>query len=115
MTSRAPASLLVRFFDSFLQERSIRWLLALGMLILLGSSLLLVSPQLQHATPVWKYVIFLGYTAALFAAGEWAYHRLALRKTGTVLHGLTVLLVPILFLAAGWGLEKEHTALDAAT
>ena len=33
-------SLLLRFFDSFLQERSIRWLLALGMLILLGSSLL---------------------------------------------------------------------------
>jgi hypothetical protein len=111
-----PASppLLVRFCDSFLQERGIRWVLALGVLVLLGSSLLLVTAKWEHATAVWKYVIFLGYTAALFGAGEWAYHRLGLRRTGLVLQGLTVLLVPILFLGLGWGLAEERDGFALA-
>jgi hypothetical protein len=112
--SRSPL-LLMRFFDSFLQERSIKWVLALGMVILLGSSLLLVTAQWHNATPVWKYVIFLGYTVALFGAGEWTYHRLGLRRTGTVLQGLIALLVPILFLALDRVLEDQLTALNVAT
>src|SRR5215470_13715723 len=97
----ASPSLLMRFLDGFLQERSIKWLLAIGVLILLGSSLVLVTAQWHHCPPHWKYVVFLSYTAALFGAGDWTYLRLGLRRTGTVLHGLTVLLVPILFLALG--------------
>jgi hypothetical protein len=107
-------SLLLRFFDSFLHERSIRWLLALGMVILLGSSLVLVTAQWQHTTPIWKYAIFLGYTAATFASGTWAYHRLGLRRTGNGLLGLTVLLIPLLFLGLGWARDDVHASLDAA-
>jgi hypothetical protein len=99
----SSVALLLRFVDGFLQERSIRWMLALGVFILLGSSLLLVTIQWHDAAHVWKYLIFLAYTASLFGNGEWTYHRLGLRRTGTVLQALTVLLVPILFLALNWG------------
>jgi hypothetical protein len=92
----------IRFCDSFLQDRNIKWMLAVGMFILLGSSLFLVTTQWENYTPLWQYLVFLGYTAAIFGAGQWTYHRLGLRRTGTVLQGLTVLLLPILFLVLAW-------------
>jgi hypothetical protein len=83
--------------DAFFQEDNIKWLLGLGVCILLGSSLRLVTLHWQENTPVWKYLILLAYTGGVFALGEFGYHRLGLRKTGTVLTSLTVLLIPISF------------------
>jgi hypothetical protein len=105
-----PRSFLVRFCDSFLQDRNIKWMLAVGMLILLGSSLLLVTTHWDAYTPSWKYVIFLGYTAVIFGLGEWARQRLALPRTATVLQVLTVLLVPITFLVLHW-VQREQAGL----
>jgi hypothetical protein len=103
MSSQPQAtSLVVRFMDAFLQERNIKWVLAVGVLILLGSSLLLVMPHWNEYTPLWQDLIVLGYTAAIHGAGQWSYHRLGLRRTGTVLQGLTVLLIPILFVVIHW-------------
>src|SRR6266446_2628542 len=99
--TRSP-SLLVRFLDGFLQERSIKWVLAVGMLILLGSSLLLVTTHWETYTPVWKYLILLSYTATIHAGGQWCGYRLGLRRTGTVLQALTVLSIPVLFLVLHW-------------
>lgn len=92
----------LRFFDSFLQEKNIKWLLGTGALILLGSSLMLVTAHWQTYTPVWKYLVFLGYTAGTYGAARITYHSLGLRRTGTFLHALTVLLLPISFVALGW-------------
>jgi hypothetical protein len=103
----AQRSLLVRFCDAFLQERNIKWTLLVGMLILLGSSLLLVSAHWDTYTPLWKYLIFLGYTGLIFAAGEWTRHRLVLPRTATVLQALTVLLLPITFLVLHWVMRKD--------
>src|SRR5437762_7295954 len=103
MSSKSEApSLFIRFLDAFLQERNIKWVLAVGMLILLGSSMLLVTTHWEKYTPLWKYLVLLGYTVALYAGGQWTYHRLGLRRTGTVLQGLIVLLIPILFVALHW-------------
>ena len=52
----------------------------------------------------------LGYTGLIHGAGQWSFHRLGLRKTGTVLMVLTVLLLPVLFFALHW-----VQALTAAT
>ena len=60
------------------------------------------------ANTVWKYLILLGYSAAVFALSEFSYHRLCLRKTGTVLMALTVLLIPLSFLALHW--VRPHEA-----
>lgn len=93
---------LVRFFDAFFQERNIKWMLGLGILILLGSSLMLVTSHWDTYTPVWKYVVMLGYTAAIHGLGQVCYHSLSLRKTGTGLMVLTVGLLPLTFLGVRW-------------
>ena len=95
-------SSLSRFFESFFQERNIRWMLGIGMLILLGSSMMLVKSQWQAYTPFWKYLVLIAYTTAVFLWGEISYFRLGLRKTGTVLQSLTVLLLPMSFAALRW-------------
>lgn len=102
MSSQERQSVLVRFFDSFLQERNIKWVLGVGMLILLGSSLLFVTSHWDSYTPLWKHLVLLGYAAAIHFGGQWTYHRLGLRRTGTVLQGLMVFLIPVLFLALRW-------------
>src|SRR5690349_13213439 len=82
---RAP--LLVRFLDSFLQERNIKWLLGVGVLILLSSTLLPVTMYWNRCAPASQYLILLAYVALLHGAGQWLYHKLGLRRTGTVLQG----------------------------
>ena len=74
---------LLRFLDTFLQEQSIKWMLAVGMLILLGSSLMLVTSHWDSYTPVWKLLVLLGYTAGLHIAGQVTWHSLGLQRTGT--------------------------------
>jgi hypothetical protein len=103
--------LALRFFNRFLDERNIQWILALGMLIVLASSLLLVGWNWHEAgyTPWWKYLTLLGYWGLVNGAGQWGYHHLGLRKTGTVLMALAVLLVPVSFLALRW-LEGNSAA-----
>ncbi len=101
-TDAEPRSPLLRFLDAFLQEGNIKWILGLGMLILFGSSLMLVTTHWASYTPLWKYAILLAYTAGVYVAGQLAYHRLALQKTGTGLMALTVLLMPLTFLAVRW-------------
>lgn len=105
-------NLALSFFDRFLDERNIQWILAIGMLIVLASSLLLVGWNWHEAgfTPWWKYLTLVAYWGLVNGAGEWGYYRLGLRKTGTVLMALAVLLVPISFLALRW---LETTSLGA--
>lgn len=107
--TRSP---LVRFLDSFLQEQNIKWMLGLGMLILLGSSLRLVGAHWDEYTPVWKYATLLAYTGAIFVAGRVSYFRLGLHRTGTMLMSLTVLLVPITFLTLHWIRPSEDLSLS---
>jgi hypothetical protein len=98
---------LLRLMDAFLQEENIKWVLGLGVCILLGSSLRLVTLHWVEYTPVWKYLILVAYSVTIFALGEFSYLRLGLRKTGTVLKALTVLLIPISFLALHWVQPRE--------
>lgn len=92
----------LRLLDAFLQEENIKWMLGLGVCLLLSSSLRLVTLHWSEYTPAWKYLILLGYTGVVFGLGEFGYHRMGLRKTGTFLMSLTVLLIPISFLALHW-------------
>ncbi|MBX3438847.1 MAG: hypothetical protein KF861_15250, partial [Planctomycetaceae bacterium] len=81
----APAedrSPVLRFLDAFLQERNIKWMLGVGVLILLGSSLMLVTSHWSAYTPSWKLLILLAYTACIHGLGQFSEHSLALRKTG---------------------------------
>ena len=104
---------LFRFCDAFFQEQNIKWMLAVGMLILLGSSLMLVTTHWESYAPVWKYLVLLGYTLAIHVAGQGSFHWLGLRKTGTGLMALTVLLIPLSFLAVRWVHPVEALTLTA--
>ncbi len=92
----------LRFLDVFLQEQNIRWMLCLGLMILLGSSLMLVSSQWTTYSIGWRLGVLLGYTAAVHGLGQLTYHSLGLRKTGTGLMALTVLLLPLTFHGLKW-------------
>src|SRR5262249_5033248 len=63
-------------------------------------------------TPIWKYVIFLAYTALIFVAGEWTRHRWVLTRTATVLQVLTVLLLPVTFLVLHWVMRRDPNLVD---
>lgn len=95
-------SFVVRFFDSFLQDRNIKWMLGLGTLILFGSSVKLISTHWNETSAAWKHVILLAYTTAIFVTANQCFWRLGLRTTGTVLKALCVLLLPVTFLAWHW-------------
>jgi hypothetical protein len=92
----------VAFLDSFLQEKNIKWVLTAGMMILLGSSLMMVTRGWNELDATWQYLVIIGYTATIFGAGNWSFHKLGLRKTGTGLLGLSVLLIPLSFVAWFW-------------
>lgn len=100
----------LRFLDSFLQDRNIVWMLGIGTAIFVGSSLFLVARHWAEATPLWKYGILLSYTCGVYGAGEFARRRLALRRTSTVLQALTIVLLPITFVALRW-VEPADAAL----
>ena len=95
-------SSLLEFLDSFLQERNIRWILVAGLAILFGSSVMLVTTHWHEAGPVWKYLVFIGYTAVAFAAGQYVCPKLGLDRTATVLLALVGLLLPVTFIAWRW-------------
>lgn len=97
--SRSPV---LRFLDSFLQDRNIVWMLGIGTAIFVGSSLFLVARHWAEATPLWKYGILLTYTCGVYGAGEFARRRLALRRTATMLQALTIVLLPMTFVALRW-------------
>ncbi|WP_437185324.1 hypothetical protein SH668x_002425 [Planctomicrobium sp. SH668] len=95
-------SIVLRFLDSFLDEKNIKWLLGVGVIILLGSSIRLVSTHWVEYTPTWKYAILLGYTGAVYVSSQLIYFRMGLQRTGTFLMSLTVLLIPLTFFALHW-------------
>jgi hypothetical protein len=113
--SSEQRSPIVRFFETFFQEQNIKWMLGVGMLILIGSSLMLVTSHWDDYTPLWKSVILLAYMAGVHVAGQVSFHSLGLRKTGTVLMSLTVLLIPLSFHALRWnfaeGIVQQSTSL----
>lgn len=92
-------SAIEKFFDSFLQESNIKWLLMIGMAIVTGCSLMLVTQKWGGWPVTLKYVTILGYTIATYAIAELCQRRLGLRATSEVLRLLTIALIPIGFLA----------------
>lgn len=115
-TESQPRSPLTRFLDVFFQEQNIRWMLCIGLMILLGSSLMLVSSSWDSYSLGWRLVVLLGYTAGVHGFGQLTYHSLGLRKTGTGLMALTVMLLPLTFHALRWiepsGLIQADSWLD---
>ncbi|MCR9198125.1 MAG: hypothetical protein NXI04_05750 [Planctomycetaceae bacterium] len=95
-------SFLESFISSFFHDQNIKWMLIVGAAIVFGSSLMLVTKNWAMWGNTLKYCSIFGYTVALFTAAEVSRKRLGLTSTYKVLHSLTLLLMPILFLALRW-------------
>ena len=87
------------FIDSFFQEKNIRWMLVVGAGIVFGSSLMLIMDHWQSWTAAARYLTVLAYTGALFFAAQVGQKKLGLKTTSLVLKLLSVLMMPVCFMA----------------
>ena len=86
----------------FIEERNIRWAEFVGVLVggllIVGSSLALVVSFWDTLQETYlKFMVFVGYSSAVFGAGLFAHHRWKLAATGRGLLMIAMLLVPLNF------------------
>lgn len=101
-TTQAERSGLERFVDNFFREENIKWMSVIGAAIVLGSSLMLVTHEWKNWPSEIKFLAILGYTVVLYGCAQLARIRFALQTTAKVLQLLTLLLIPLCFMALGW-------------
>ncbi len=81
--------------SSLMAELSVRWLLFLGVFLVVISSSVLAASQWQRFPAVGQYLILLTYTLTFWAASLWTSHQPDLTLTAQTLRLVTLLLVPI--------------------
>lgn len=88
---------LQRVFQSFLAELSIRWLLFLGIFLVVVSSGVLAANQWQSFPNLGQYLVLLVYTLGFWGVGFWLGKDVKL--TSQTLTAIAILLIPINFWA----------------
>ncbi|MGL5832716.1 MAG: DUF2157 domain-containing protein, partial [Waterburya sp.] len=86
-------------FQSFLAELSIRWLLFLGIILVVVSSGVLAASQWQNFPNFGQYLILLVYTLSFWGIGYWTVKQASLKLTAQTLTAIATLLIPINFWA----------------
>lgn len=94
--SRSP---LARLLQSLTAELSVRWLLFLGVFMVVTSSGVLAASQWQRFPASGQYAVLLGYTLMFWGVGFWAGKQQNLHLTAQTLQIVTLLLVPVNFWA----------------
>ncbi|MGL5796444.1 MAG: hypothetical protein ACRC06_18970, partial [Waterburya sp.] len=92
-------NILVRLWQGLLDELSIRWLLFLGIFLIIISSGVLAASQWHNFPRFGQYLILLIYTLGFWGISFWSGKQENLRLTSQTLNGITTLLVPINFWA----------------
>lgn len=93
------ANTLQRVFQSFLDELSIRWLLFLGIFLVVVSSGVLAASQWQNFPNFGQYLVLLVYTLSFWGIGYWTGKQASLKLTSQTLTAIATLLIPINFWA----------------
>jgi len=112
-------------WQSFLDELSIRWLLFLGIFLVVLSSGVLAASQWQNFSDYGQYVILLLYSLGFWGIGFWTGKQKGLKLTAQTLSAIAILLIPInfwaishlglLFKPIGWGIVAIAMVLLTAT
>ena len=84
-----------RVWHNFLDELSIRWLLFIGIFLVVISSGVLAASQWNNFPRLGQYFIFLAYTIGFWGFGFWSSKQDNLRLTSQTLSAIALLLVPI--------------------
>ncbi|BFM39893.1 hypothetical protein [Synechocystis sp. LKSZ1] len=99
VTIPRPPSRLQQVTQALMEELSVFWLLLLGVLMVVVSSGVLAASQWQRFPPIGQYSILLLYTLAFGLASFWCGRQANLRLTTQALRLISLLLVPINFIA----------------
>jgi hypothetical protein len=114
-----PSKPWAELLASFLEDRNIRWAELIGVLVggllIVGSSVALVVSFWDALRETYlKFLVFVGYSSAVFGVGLFAYHRWKLLSTGRGLLVIATLLVPLNFVAMH-SLSRESGGWQTAT
>jgi hypothetical protein len=109
-----PARGVSRLIQGLAEEISLRWLLFLGVFLVIVSSGVLAASQWNRFSPWAQYVVLLAYTTAFFGAGQICQRRSNLQLTTQTLHCVSLLLVPVNFWAMD-GLDLWHSVMGWLT
>jgi hypothetical protein len=100
--------------ESLMAELSLRWLLFLGLFLVVVSSAVLAASQWSQLDRIGQYLLLLLYTLAFAAAALWSDRQEALPLTASTLRWMSLLLVPVNFWAMdGLGLAQSPLGLVA--
>ena len=91
----SPPSIINRVWQGFLDELSIRWLLFLGIFLVVISSGVLAASQWNNFPRLGQYLVLLVYTLGFWSIGYWAHKQANLQLTAQTLSAIAILLVPI--------------------
>ena len=104
---------LARISQSLMEELSVRWLLFLGVFMVVASSGVLAASQWERFPASGQYGVMWAYTIVFAIASEWAARKPNLTLTAQTLRIVTLLLMPLNFWAMdsfglwqtplGWG------------
>ncbi|HEY9796001.1 MAG TPA: hypothetical protein V6D30_10200 [Leptolyngbyaceae cyanobacterium] len=97
-SSQSP-SWITEMLQSLQAELSVRWLLFLGVFMVVVSSGVLAASQWRNFPASGQYGVLLGYTLTFWAVCSWANRQSNLRLTAQTLQIVTLLLVPVNFWA----------------
>ena len=95
----ATPSLLGSMLQSLLAELSVRWLLFLGMFLVVVSSGVLAASQWERFPASGQYGVLWAYSLTFWGASFWAGRQQNLRLTAGTLLVVTLLLIPVNFWA----------------
>ncbi|MBW4679857.1 MAG: DUF2157 domain-containing protein [Microcoleus vaginatus WJT46-NPBG5] len=104
---------------SLMAELSVRWLLFLGVFMVVVSSGLLAASQWERFPAFGQYGVLLAYTIVFWAVSYWANRQRNLQLTAQTLQLVTLLLVPVNFWAMDgfrlWNNPLEWLTVAIAT
>ncbi|MFB2939072.1 hypothetical protein ACE1B6_27785 [Aerosakkonemataceae cyanobacterium BLCC-F154] len=98
-TTQEPANRVNRILQSLMAELSVRWLLFLGVFMVVVSSGLLAATQWEKFPSFGQYGILLSYTLIFWLVSFWAGKQSNLQLTAQTLQAVTLCLVPVNFWA----------------
>ena len=94
-------SWLGQMWQALRDDFSVRWLLFLGVFLVVASSGLLAATYWQKFSVAGQYLVLWGYTIAFWLAGSWTQRQQNLQLTAQALQWVTLLLLPLNF----WGMD----------
>ncbi|AMW27283.1 hypothetical protein H6G58_16305 [Arthrospira platensis FACHB-971] len=110
---------ITRLLQSFKAELSVRWLLFLGLFMVVVSSGVLAASQWERFPAFAQYTVLLAYTLAFWGGSQWTEKQNNLTLTAATLCQVTLLLIPLNFWAMDglglWGYPLGWITIAIAT